>query len=85
MVGQDHFLATLFYHHGSASSECSSRARGLTLDNLKMHNKVAQDQKSKFYPRLNKVLEHSRLNQATTNYTGHFSVFDALYELENMN
>jgi hypothetical protein len=62
----------------------------LTLENIKMHDKHINDTNTQFYPRINKLQElaNKRFNGAmrtSTNFTGTFSIFDALYEMESFN
>ena len=69
----------------------------LTMDNIKMHERQIQDANHKFYPRINKLVDMAnkkvikgpnnlgRMHGASTNFTGTFSIFDALYDLESLN
>ena len=62
----------------------------LTLENIKMHDKHINDTNTQFYPRINKLQElaNKRFNgvmRTSTNFTGTFSIFDALYEMESFN
>ena len=76
----------------------SGRHSMLTLENIKMHDIHIKDTNSHFYPKLNKLVDlaNRRLvkggaldgavqGRTSTNFTGSFSIFDALYEMESFN
>lgn len=95
MIGKDSALAALFYGSlssgssmGSSDSRLGDRSL-LTLENIKMHEKFTQDSTTKFHSRLAKLLEladkRTKNQGPSTNFTGTFSIFDALYELESFN
>ena len=67
----------------------------LTLENIRMHDRQIQDTNNKFFPKINKLVDlaNKRLAQqypnkvygTSTNFTGSFSIFDALYDLQSFN
>jgi hypothetical protein len=63
----------------------------LTLNNIRLHEKSIQDSNNKFFPRINRLAELANRKPrfdpqpATTNFSGTFSIFEALYEMESLN
>jgi hypothetical protein len=70
----------------------------LTMENMKLHDKQTLDANNKFYPRINKLVEMANkrfkvgvnperynVRGTSTNFTGSYSIFDALYDLESFN
>jgi hypothetical protein len=90
MVGRDSRLAEMFFsppetreNSTLASTACNTKSSpGLTLANLKLHDRALQEQNNHFVPKMAKMMQQQ---QATTEFTGKFSIFDALYELEVTN
>ena len=68
-----------------ACSKKKSAAIGsatLTLENLQLHDKYTQDANAHFLPKMNRLMQNVA-NRPTTQFSGQFSIFEALYELEN--
>ena len=95
MISSDSKLAKLFYSYGSSAatqnfskvgsnmtSKEMPRDASLTLENLKLHEKITQDANNKFLPKINRLVQQVA-NRPTTQFSGQFSIFEALYELEN--
>ena len=60
----------------------------LTLENIKRHDQHTLEMNNRFYPKISKLADlatHQYLNhhRTSTNFTGAFSIFDALYDLES--
>ncbi|CDW78228.1 UNKNOWN [Stylonychia lemnae] len=96
MIGKDSALASLFYCNSTNSVKTSKSINSmrnkslLTLDNIKMHDVCTQNANNKFYPKINRLNDLAnrrahRYQGPSTNYSGTFSIFEALYEIESFN
>lgn len=99
MITRDSRLAKLFYNYDSSSSingqtkvnsllqskqnaGAAKLGSTLTLENLKLHDKMTQETNNNFLPKMNRLVQNVA-HRPTTQFSGQFSIFDALYELEN--
>jgi len=97
MVGRDSRLAELFFNNNEAqrrdfestlnSTKCSTNMEssvGLTLENLKLHDRSLHEQNNAFLPKMSRLMQNQQ-RRTITEFTGKFSIFEALYELEMNN
>ena len=56
----------------------------LTLENLKLHDNATRQANQNFLPRMDRLMQKigKVQNRPTTQYSGKFSIFEALYDLE---
>lgn len=90
MIGRDSRLSELIYNPDRVTSTklseqstmvstgCNTKT-GLTLENLKLFDQRLQHTNSQFVPRMSRLMQNQR---PTTEFSGKFSIFEALYELE---
>lgn len=94
MIGKDSKLASLFYNKEDKVVQFGENCRNsvgtkgsiqsnLTLNNLHFHEKQLQNANDKFLPKVNRLIAGNRGKANTQAYSGTFSIFDALYELES--
>ena len=99
MITRDSKLAKLFYAYDTSSSslngfskvgsimqsKMTARPAGasLTLENLQLHDKFTRDANNNFLPKMNRLVQNVA-GRPTTQFSGQFSIFEALYELENL-
>jgi hypothetical protein len=95
MVGRDSRLAELFFVdkvptardilESTLASTAAQSKTGLTLENLKLHDRAVQEANNQFLPKMSRLMQQQQNRRNTTEFTSKFSIFDALYELEVTN